>query len=460
MIHGFFLNRHLGVILVLLWAFMLAGCSGQDHSETEALPNIIYIMADDLGYGDLGCYGQKMIQTPNLDRLAQQGIRFTDHYAGHTVCRCSRLSLWTGYHTGHLPIHGNAKWEMGPQDITVAKLLKQKGYTTSGVGKWSLGDSGSSGHPNLQGFDFWMGYLDQSEAHNYYPTHLWRNNEKIPLPGNVLSDKPEDRGCVAIKKEVFSHDIITDEALSFIKQNAAKPFLLHIHWTLPHANNESGRATGDGMEIPDYGIYEEKDWPNPEKGFAAMVTRLDGDVGRVVALLEELGLRENTLIFFTSDNGPHEEGGHKHEFFDSNGALRGLKRDLYDGGIRVPLIVSWPGHIAANSTSDHPSAFWDYLPTACEIAGIQPPPGIDGVSYLPTLLNTEQKQHEYLYWKYEESGVQKAAVRSGRWKAVRPGTDEPVELYDLAVDSEEQHNLADVKPAILARLLNIMEKMK
>jgi uncharacterized sulfatase len=456
MIPSLFNNRCFSLFPLLYVGLTFIGCSSKSQSKIDTVPNIIYIMADDLGYGDLGCYGQKVIQTPNLDRLAQEGVRFTNHYAGHTVCRCSRLSLWTGYHTGHLPIHGNAMHAMGPKDITVAKLLKQTGYVTAGVGKWSLGDTSSSGHPNLQGFDFWMGFLDQSDAHNYYPTHLWRNYEKVPLPGNVLSDRPEDRGRVAVQKQIYSHDIVTEEALSFIERNAEEPFLLHVHWTLPHANNEAGRATGDGMEIPDYGIYAEEDWPNPEKGFAAMVTRMDSDVGRIVDLLAKLGLREQTLIFFTSDNGPHEEGGHKHEFFDSNGLLRGLKRDLYEGGIRVPFIASWPGHIKPNTTSDHPSAFWDYLPTACEIAGIDPPAGIDGISYLPTLLGGQQKQHEYLYWKYDELGNQKAAVRSAQWKAVSPGTDKPVELYDLSVDVGEQNNLAEEQPEVLARLVTIM----
>ena len=448
-------------LLTILGVFLYTGCATQNQNDPDKLPNIIYIMADDLGYGDLGCYGQETIQTPNIDRLAKEGMRFTNHYSGHTVCRCSRLSLWTGHHTGNLPIHGNAKWQMGPTDITIAKLLQEKGYATGGVGKWSLGDSGSTGHPNLQGFDFWMGFLDQSEAHNYFPTHLWRNSERVPLAGNVLSDKPQDRGRVAIQKQTYSHDLIADEALAFIRQNKINPFLLHVHITLPHANNESGNATGDGMEIPDYGVYSDEDWPNPEKGLAAMVTKLDSDVGRITALLEELGLRENTIIFFTSDNGPHQEGGHQHEFFDSNGPLRGLKRDLYDGGIRVPLIVSWPGHILPNSSSDHPSAFWDYLPTACELAGVQPPDSIDGISYLPTLLNTGvQKQHDYLYWKFEELGVEKVALRSGRWKVVRPATNAAFELYDLSVDNAEQHNLADEQPAVLSQLKDVIASLE
>ncbi|MCA9731915.1 MAG: arylsulfatase [Deferribacteres bacterium] len=458
--HAAWTYRTFVLLLFLLGLHISIGCSTKNQTEKDRLPNIIYIMADDLGYGDIGSYEQAIIQTPRLDRLAEEGMRFTNHYAGHTVCRCSRLSLWTGYHTGHLPIQGNAKYTLEPQAITVAKLLKQKGYVTGGVGKWSLGDTSSLGHPNKQGFDFWMGYLDQSDAHNYYPTHLWRNYEVVPLAGNVLSDNPEDRGRVATQKETYAHDLITEEALAFIRRNAEKPFLLHIHWTLPHANNEAGRATGDGMEIPDYGIYAKREWPAQEKGFAAMVSRLDGDVGRIVDLLDELNLRQNTLVIFTSDNGPHEEGGHQHEFFNSNGALRGLKRDLYEGGIRVPFIAVWPGHIQEKSTSDYPSAFWDYLPTACEIAGVDYPKNLDGISYLPALLGKQQKEHDYLYWEYEEQGRHKAAVRAGNWKAVLPGTKEPVELYDLSVDSQEQNNLAAKQPEILAGMVKIIEEMK
>ena len=444
---------------LLLLLTLAIGCSENPRGEVTRRPNIIYIMADDLGYGDLGCYGQQVIQTPAIDELAAQGMRFTDHYSGHTVCRCSRLSLWTGYHTGHLPIHGNAHHELGPREITVAKLLQSAGYHTGGIGKWSLGDTSTTGNPNRQGFDFWMGYLDQSQAHNYYPTHLWRNGETLNLPGNVLSEDPALKGRFSVKKTTWSHDLLADEALAFIRRNAEKPFLLHLHFTLPHANNEGGTAVGDGMEIPDYGLYADKDWPNPEKGFAAMVTRLDGDVGRIVNLLAELGIRENTVIFFTSDNGPHEEGGHRHDFFDSNGPLRGLKRDLYEGGIRVPLVVSWPGTIRPGSTSAYPSAFWDYLPTACEIAGVEAPQGIDGISYLPTLLGLAQRQHDHLYWKYEELGNHKAAVRAGSWKAVIPGTDLPAELYDLASDPGEANNLASENQAVLAPLVKIMTDM-
>ncbi|HRX83068.1 MAG TPA: sulfatase-like hydrolase/transferase, partial [Pirellulaceae bacterium] len=292
-------------------------------AEAPEKPNIIYIMCDDLGYGDLGCFGQKTIKTPNLDRLANEGMRLTSYYAGCTVCRPSRLVLWTGMHTGHTAISSNAVYTFQPSDVTVAELLRDAGYVTGGVGKWAMGGVGTTGHPNRNGFDFWMGYLDQGEAHNYYPTHLWRNEKRVALDGNILSDDPNARGRVATKRTTYSHDLLTDAALEFVRQNHEQPFLLHVHWTIPHANNEGGRVTGNGMEVPDYGIYADRDWPNTAKGQAAMITRMDGDVGRFVALLRELKIDRKTLLIFTSDNGPHSEGGHRHEFFDANGPLRG-----------------------------------------------------------------------------------------------------------------------------------------
>ncbi|MCA9020346.1 MAG: arylsulfatase, partial [Planctomycetaceae bacterium] len=367
-------------------------------------------MADDLGYGDLGCYGQKVIQTPNIDQLAKEGMRFTSHYSGHTVCRPSRLVLLTGQHSGHTPISQNEQYVFPAGTTTVTTLLKAAGYATGGVGKWALGLPETSGVPSQQGFDFWFGYLDQGNAHNYYPEYLWKNEQKVVLPGNKIG--PQKR--VSVKRETYSHDLLTREAFQFIKQNANRPFILQAHYTIPHANNEGGRAVNDGMEVPDYGIYADKDWPAPEKGFAAMITRLDRDMGTLVALLKELKLEDNTVIFFTSDNGPHQEGNHKVEFFNSNGALRGYKRDLYEGGIRVPLIVKWPGKIKPDTTTDHISAFWDFLPTACDLAGIKSPQNIDGISYLPTLLGQPQPTHESLFWKYRG----KEALREGQWKAV------------------------------------------
>ena len=429
--------------------------------QKKVRPNIIFIMADDLGYGDLGCYGQKTIRTPNIDRLAAEGVRFTDHYSGHTVCRPSRLTLWTGLHTGHTAIASNRRYVFKPEDVTVAELLQQAGYVTGGVGKWAMADADGNGHPNDNGFDFWMGYLDQSEAHNSFPLYLWRNREKVPLAGNVLYEKDEvNRGRVAKKRVTWSHDVMTGEALQFIRDNADRSFLLHVHWTLPHANNEGGRFLGDGMEVPDYGAYADKDWPKPEKGFAAMITRMDADVGRIVALLKELNIDRQTILFFTSDNGPHHEGHHDHQFFDSNGPLRGCKRDLYEGGIRVPMIVRWPGKIRPASTTDHPSAFWDYLPTACELTGVKPPQNIDGISYLPTLLGKRQPQHEYLYWKYDISSGGKEAIRFGRWKAVRPAKDAAVELYDLSADAGEQHDLAGQHPEIIEKIIFFMQEAR
>ena len=417
-------------------------------------PNLIYIMADDLGYGDLGCFGQETIQTPHLDQMAAEGMRLTSYYAGCTVCRPSRLSLWTGKHMGHTPIWSNAKYHFQPEDVTVGEQLQAAGYVTGGIGKWAMGGVDTSGFPLKNGFDFWMGYLDQSEAHNYYPTHLWLNAKQFPLEGNVLSDAEGSRGRVAKERKTYSHDVMTDQAFGFIRENAQKPFLLHMHWTIPHANNEGGRVTGDGMEVPDYGIYADREkWPSTAKGQAAMVTRMDRDVGRLFALLEELGIDERTLVFFTSDNGPHSEGGHKHEFFDANGPLRGFKRDLYEGGIRVPAIARWPGVIEPGSVSDEPFAFWDWMPTACELSGAKTPPGIDGISFAPTLRGEEQaKTHDHLYWRYQK----KEAIRRGNWKAVRLGPGKATELYDLNADIGEANNVAAEHPDIVKELEALM----
>jgi len=444
------------LILVIL-LFLQLSCS----RNSEQPPNIIYIMADDLGYGDLACYGQEVIKTPNIDQLAAEGMRFTDHYSGHTVCRPSRLVLWTGQHSGHTAIAANDPFVFSAKDVTVAELLHSAGYATGGVGKWAMADADGNGHPNDNGFDFWMGYLDQGQAHNYYPLYLWRNHEKVALEGNELYEPDaRNRGRVARKRVVWSHEVMTNAALDFIRENAERSFLLHIHWTVPHANNEAGRVLGDGMEVPDYGDYADQNWPDSEKGFAAMVSYLDADVGRIAALLKELQIEKNTVLLFTSDNGPHHEGGHQHEFFNSNGPLRGYKRDLYEGGIRVPLIVRWPGKVKAGTTTAHPSAFWDYLPTACEIAGIEPPQNIDGISYLPTILGQEQPQHEYLYWRFFNHKRDKEAVRAGNWKAVRPGPDAGIELYDLSTDIGEQNNVAITHPEIVEKIKAFMEDAK
>ena len=445
-------NYFYQIILNLVSGFLLCLILSTNGSST----NIIHIMVDDLGYGDLGCYGQKTIKTPNLDKMAEGGMRFTDYYSGNTVCRPSRLSLWTGKHMGHTPISSNANYIFKPEDITVAELLKANGYITGGVGKWAMGGVGTKGHPNDNGFEHWFGYLDQGLAHNYYPPFLWRNKEKVQLSGNVLTSSLADRKRVSKTRTTYSHDLMTTEALNFIKKNKGKPFLLHVHWTIPHANNEGGRATGDGMEVPDYGIYNIKEWPSVKKGAAAMITRMDKDVGKIINLLEELKIEEKTLVFFTSDNGPHSEGGHKHETFNSNGPLRGYKRDLYEGGIRVPAIAYWPKTIKKGTTLSKPLAFWDWFPTACDIANIKPPKDIDGLSFLPSLQGNPEKQkdHKYLFWMFSN----KKAIRKGNWKGVITGPKNDMELYNLESDIGETKNVAMKYPKKVRELNQIIKQ--
>jgi len=407
-------------------------------------PNIVYILADDLGYGDLGCYGQREIQTPSLDSLALRGLRFTRHYSGSTVCAPSRCCLLTGRHTGHVPIRGNTPALLGPGDVTVGKLLKQAGYATAIIGKWGVGDPPPPGDPARNGFETFFGYLDMRHAHNHYPDFLWHNGAKTAVSGNVV--KAVRRGGVAIKRSQYSHDLFTDQALSYIEAQNDRPFFLYLAFTIPHANNEAG---SDGMEVPDAGIYRDRDWPEPQINHAAMITRLDESVGKVVALLEKLELDRETLILFSSDNGPHKEGGADPAFFNSSGGLRGYKRDLYEGGIRVPLIAYWPGTIEPKRVSDHPSTFWDFLPTAADVAGIEHPAEIDGISFLPTLLGNDegQQSHAYMYWEFQERGPQQA-VRMGKWKFHRHG-NQPLELYDLETDPFEERNVAAQNPAVI-----------
>jgi len=422
--------------------------SALSASAKQDKPNIIFIMADDLGYGDLGCYGQEVIQTPNIDQLAREGIRFTDCYAGSTVCAPSRCCLMTGYHTGHARVRGNARVPLRPQDTTVAEILKQAGYTTGIFGKWGLGEPESTGIPNKKGFDEWFGYLNQRHAHNYYPEFLWKNKEWIWLRKNS-----------ACQQGAYSHDLIMEEALKFIDKNAQKPFFLYLALTIPHANNEMGRATGDGMQVPSDEPYSDKPWPQTEKSFAAMVTLMDKDIGRLMALLKEKGIDENTIVFFTSDNGPHREGGHDPQFFKSSGPLRGIKRDLYEGGIRVPMIARWPGKIKPGRVSGRAWAFWDFLPTAAELAGVKAPSGIDGISMVPELLGKPQKDHEYLYWEFHERGFSQA-IRMGKWKAVRPGRGKAIELYNLEDDLGEQKNIAALHPNMVSKAEEIFKSAR
>ncbi len=429
-------------------ALSLKGSEANAQPQPARKPNIIFILADDLGYGDVGCYGQEVIETPRVDQMAAEGMRFTDCYAGSTVCAPSRCCLMTGRDTGHALVRGNARIPLRPEHVTVAELLKDAGYATGIVGKWGLGEPDTTGIPNGQGFDYWFGYLNQGRAHNYYPDYLWLNEEKVYLEGNADG-----------KKEQYSHDLFTEHGLNFIREHRDEPFFLYMAYTLPHANNELGRETGDGMEVPDYGAYAARDWPSPQKGHAAMITRLDRDTGRILDLLKELGIDGDTIVFFTSDNGPHKEGGADPAFFNSWGPLRGYKRDLYEGGIRVPMIVRWPGKIAAGTESDVPWAFWDFPPTACELAGAECSDGIEGLSMAPALFGQEPPEREFMYWEFQQREF-KQAVRIGDMKAVRVGLTRTTEVYDLAEDIGETRDLAADRPELVKRAEDIFDNWR
>lgn len=421
-------------------------------------PNIILILADDLGYGDLGCYGQTRIKTPNLDRMAAEGMRFTQFYAGSTVCAPSRCALMTGLHTGHARIRGNAKVPLRTEDRTVTELLKAAGYRTGLIGKWGLGNEGTSGVPQSKGFDEFLGYLDQTHAHDYYPTYLWRYDDRTGY-NDRMSFPENERGL----NQSYSHDLFTKAALNFIRinkpepANQHRPFFLFLSYTIPHANNEEGRRSGNGMQVPSDAPYSKEAWPQVERNKAAMITRLDKDVGQILDRLAALKIDSNTVVFFSSDNGPHREGGVDPKFFQSAGPLRGIKRDLYEGGIRVPLLVRWPGTVPAGTVSDLPAAFWDFLPTAAELGGAKTPKELDGISFLPTLLGLPQtNRHDFFYWEFHERGFQQAA-RLDHWKGLRLKPDGPLELYNLAEDVGESKNVADQHPEVVQRIAARLE---
>jgi arylsulfatase A-like enzyme len=418
-------------------------------------PNIIYILADDLGYGDLSCYGQKKFKTPNIDQLAAEGIRFTQHYAGSTVCAPSRCALMTGLHTGHAQIRGNrevmpeGQAAMQPGTVTIPTVLREAGYVTGMFGKWGLGAPGSESDPTVF-FDEFYGYNCQRQAHTYYPGHLWHNKNRIPLDGTT-----------------YSHDLIIKAALDFIRTNEDGPFFCYMPVTIPHAAMHAPPELHDKYRdlFPQFedrvGRYSGPEVINPVAAFAAMVEHLDHGVGQVMNLLKDLDIEDNTLIIFTSDNGPHREGGHDPDFWNSNGILRGIKRDLYEGGIRVPMIARWPDKIKPASTSDHVSAFWDMLPTFCDIAEISTPPDIDGISILPTLLSKNQRKHDFLYWEFTEQGG-KQAIRRGDYKAVKldvlENPDSKIQLYNLANDLQEEKNIADQHPEIIKEIRMLFEQ--
>ncbi len=468
-------------IILLVIAVVFTNCQNQKKQKQEqkqnkeqnvakAKPNIVYILADDLGYGDLSCYGQEKFKTPNIDKMAAEGMLFTQHYAGTTVCAPSRSSLMTGQTTGHTFIRGNKEWQpegqypLESRAVTIAEILKAAGYTTGGFGKWGLGYIGTEGDPNNQGFDEFYGYNCQRMAHNYFPGHLWDNNKKVILKKNTGD-----------KFVTYAPELIHKRALKFIEKNSDKPFFLYYPTTIPHAelllpgkNIEQFRGKFlperkyKGAEFGDKRFREGAYGSQAEchAAFVAMVTLLDKQVGEVLAKLKELGLDKNTLVIFTSDNGPHKEGGADPDYFNSNGIYKGYKRDLYEGGIREPMIAWWPGKIKAGTTSNYVSAFWDMMPTFAEMAGVKPPENIDGISMLPTLLGEKgQKQHDYLYWEFHELGGRKA-IRKGDWKLVSYNVDKPeittIELYNLKTDPGEENNVAKDHPDIVKQLMQLM----
>ncbi len=467
------------ILPTLTVATTIATCTGGGKTQnqdaaTNQKPNIVYILADDLGYGDLSFLGQKHFQTPNIDRMAREGMVFTQHYAGSTVCAPSRSSLMTGQTTGHTPIRGNKEWKPEGQwpipaaTYTVAEMLKEAGYVTGGFGKWGLGYPGSEGDANLQGFDEFYGYNCQRIAHNYYPSHLWDNQEKVMLEGNSGD-----------KFGTYAPDLIHQRALQFIEKNKDKSFFLYYPNVIPHAElllPEANMKEFQGKILPeksfkgaepgDNGFRDGSYGSQPEAhaAFAAMVTLLDKEVGEVLDKLKELGLDKNTIVMFSSDNGPHQEGGADPDYFDSNGPLRGYKRDLYEGGIREPMIAWWPGKIQAGTQTDLISAFWDVMPTIADLAGVKTHENIDGISFLPTLLNQEgQKKHDYMYWEFHEQGGRQA-VRRDNWKLVRYNVLKAdkitTELYDLNTDLGEETNVADQHPEIVKELLDLMKQAR
>lgn len=461
--------------LLALTLFVLGACQTKPKQEAAPQkPNIIYILADDLGYGDLSCFGQTNFKTPNIDALAEKGMKFTQHYSGSTVCAPSRSALMTGQHTGHTPIRGNKEFKpegqypLEAKAITVAEILKEQGYATGAFGKWGLGGPGSEGDPNMQGFDEFYGYNCQRIGHHYYPWHMWHNQEKIMLEGNE-----------GIARGEYGPEVIHEYAIKFMEDNKDQPFFMYYPSIIPHAElfaPEEYMEKYRGKFLPEKnfkGVDDPKNesfkvmaygsQPESHAAFAAMVDYLDMQVGDIVAKLKELGIYDNTLIVFTSDNGPHMEGGADPDYFNSNGPLTGYKRDLYEGGIRVPTIAVWEGKILAGSETDHPSAFWDFLPTVAEITGASLPESIDGISFLPTLLGKEQPKHDYLYWEFHERGGRKA-LRKGDWKLVQYNVLKPekttTELFNLAVDPGEKNDLAAENPELVQEMLELMKSAR
>ncbi len=450
-------------LLVLLVA---SRAPGEPDSKQ---PNIIFIMADDLGYGDLGCFGQKVLKTPRLDEMAGQGMRFTQFYAGCTVCAPSRSVLMTGRHMGRTVVRGNSTKPivLRPGRPTVASVLKGAGYQTACIGKWGLGTPDKLSNPNDVGFDHFFGYVDMWHAHNFYPDFLIRNG----MVQNLANEQahrwkrfqkpgvPQGGRGVAIRRVDYAPDLFIEDVERFIRTHQEKPFFLFFSLNVPHANNEAGHK---GMEVPDLGEFAAKDWPEPEKGFAAMIRNIDRDTGRVLDLLRELRIEKNTLVIFTSDNGPHQEGGHKADFFDSNGPLRGTKRDLTEGGIRVPTIAWWPGTIKAGSVDDAHWYFGDVMATAAELAGVDAPGDIDSDSFAGPLRGVPRaqrwKRDSTMYWEFYERGSAQA-IRLGKWKAIRkPMFTGPIELYDVSSDPGEERDHSKRLPDLARQAADLLDR--
>ncbi len=471
--------------LPFLFALVLAAAA---HAADK--PNIIFILADDMGYGDAGCFGQKTLTTPNLDRMAAEGMKFTRMYAGCTVCAPSRCVLMTGLHTGHCAVRGNGPGFIPDDAMTVPKLLKQAGYHTGCIGKYGLGKPLPMDDPAHKGFDEFFGYVGTSHAHNFYTTALVRNGKLVDLPNVLIPNSGKNAadyresdftgtGVATIEgRKAWVPQLLGDDVQRFLDERGKakdEPFFLYYAFNIPHANNEAGKNSplGHGLECPDYGEFASKEWPDVEKGFAQFIRFLDNEVGRVLAKIKALGIDERTIVMFSSDNGPHQEGGHMSDFFDSNGAFRGIKRDMTDGGIREPFIVRWPGKVKPGTTSEHVAAFQDVLSTVADLSGTKLEGATDGVSFVPTILGRgEQQAHDFLFWNFDEQGG-KRAVLQWPWKLIHlntmtkpapgkkagKGAPKPLvkELYNLESDVGEEHNLAEENPTKVAELEKFMQ---
>ena len=476
-------------LLAILAMAPLSALAGAAETVPPGKPNIIYILLDDAGYGDLGSYGQKTLRTPHMDRLASEGMKFTRHYAGSTVCAPSRGTLMTGLHTGRSRIRGNGPSHLPDTDLNVARLLKDAGYHTACIGKYGLGSPAPLDDPKAKGFDYFFGYINTAHAHNFYSDFLVRNGVKLPLKNKIIpgSANKADTGVATADGRIeWVPQLLSDDVQRHLTERAktpGQPFFLLYALNLPHTNNEAKADSplGHGMETPDYGEFAQHDWPDVEKGFAQCMKFIDEDIGAVMAKLKELGLDENTIVMLSSDNGPHKEGGHNPEFFDSRGGLNGIKRDLTDGGIRVPFLARWPGKIDPGSVSEHVSGFQDFLPTAADLAGEKVTADIDGLSFLPSLLgqSAQQKRHPYLVWYFNEQGGKKAALQ-WPWKLIHLNTapaapamgsdaatparkaaaSKPlvVQLFNLETDATESVNLASEQPAKVKELETILQQ--